>query len=88
MHANANAVDDWVSGVRALARIAKQCPQTAYTEFTVLLQAEWQHAYFAVPGEEALLQPMEDAIVGKFVPTLLDIQPGKLAPALRGFILQ
>ena len=35
-------VQEWVSGVRALARIAQRYPQTAYTGFAVSLQAEWQ----------------------------------------------
>ena len=30
-------VEEWVSSVRALARIAKRYPQTAYTGFVVLL---------------------------------------------------
>ena len=33
-------VEEWVSGVGALARIAKRYPQTAYTEFAVSLQAK------------------------------------------------
>ena len=34
-------VEEWVSGVRALAWIAKRYPQTAYTGFVVSLQSEW-----------------------------------------------
>ena len=66
-------VEDWVSGVRALARIAKRYPQTAYTGFVVSLQSEWQYNCRAVPGVGKLLQPVEDGIVGDFTPALLDI---------------
>ena len=76
-------VGEWVSGVGALARIAKRYPQTAYMGFAVSLQSEWQYICRAVPGVEALLQPVEDAIVGEFIPALLDIQPGELTPTLR-----
>ena len=75
-----------MSGVGALARLAKQYPQTAYLEFVVLLQSEWQSSgstSAAVPGVEALLKLVEDIIVGNFIPALLDIQPGELTPTLR-----
>ena len=72
-----------MSGVGALARLAKQYPQTAYLEFVVLLQSEWQSSgstSAAVPGVEALLKLVEDIIVGNFIPALLDIQQGELTP--------
>ena len=68
-------VEKWVGGVRALARIAKRHPQTAYTGFVVVpLQSEWQYICRAVPGVGELLRPVEDAIVGDFIPALLEIQ--------------
>ena len=33
-------VEEWVGGVRELARITKPYPQTVYTEFVVSLQSE------------------------------------------------
>ena len=67
-----------MSNVRALARIAKQYPQTAYTGFAVSLQSEWQCICRAVSGVEELLRP-----VGDLIPTLLDNQPAELTPTLR-----
>ena len=37
------------------------------------LQAEWQHLSCAVPGVEGRLQPIEDAIWGKFIPALMGL---------------
>ena len=37
------------------------------------LQAEWQHLSHAVPGVEGQLQPIEDAIRGKFIPALIGL---------------
>ena len=59
--------------MRALARIVKQYPQTAYTGFVVSLQPEWQYICRTIPGVGEMLQPVEDAIVGDFIPALLDI---------------
>ena len=51
-----------------------------------MLQAEWQYIYRVIPGVEALLQPVEGIVVGKFIPALLNIQPSELTPALRRLI--
>ena len=75
-------VEEWVSGVRMVAQITKRYPQTAYTGFVVPLQSEWQYICRAFPGVGQLLRPVEDAIIGDFIPALLDIQPGELAPTL------
>ena len=63
--------------------LSRRHPQTAYAGFFVLLQLEWQYICRAVPGVEAHLQQVEGVIVGKFIPALLDIQPGELTPTLR-----
>ena len=64
-------VADWVHAVEVLARIAVKYPQSAYAGLTMSLQAEWQHLSRAVPGEEDHLQPIKDAIWGKFIPALM-----------------
>jgi hypothetical protein len=46
-------------------------PQAAYHEFATSLQAEWQYMSRAIPGLEAHLQTIEDAIKGDFIPGLL-----------------
>jgi hypothetical protein len=64
-------VQDWVHRVKGLSRIAVQYPQTAYHGFATLLQAEWQYTSRAVPGLEAHLQLIEDAIKDNLIPALL-----------------
>jgi hypothetical protein len=64
-------VEEWVHGVKVLSRIAVQYPQAAYHGFATSLQAEWQYMSRAVPGLETHLQPIEDAIQGKFIPALM-----------------
>ena len=48
-------------------------PQSAYAGLTMLLQAEWQHLSRAVPGVKGRLQPIEDAIWGKFITVLMGL---------------
>ena len=76
-------LEEWVSGVRVLAQIAKRYPQTTYTGFVVSLQSECQYICRAIPGVGEMLRPVEDTITGDFIPALLDIQLGELAPTLR-----
>ena len=76
-------VEEWVSGVRALARIAKRYLQTAYTGFVVSLQSEWQYICRAVPDVGEMLRPVEDDIKDDFNPALLNIQLGELTLTLR-----
>ena len=64
-------VEQWVHGVEVLARIAGKYPQAAYHGFATSLQAEWQYMSRAVPGLEAYLQPIEDAIGRDLIPALL-----------------
>jgi hypothetical protein len=66
-------VADWVHAVEVLARIAVKYPQSVYAGLTMSLQAEWQHLSRAVPGVEGHLQPIEDAIQGKFIPALMGL---------------
>ncbi|KAL7524493.1 hypothetical protein ACHAWF_000975 [Thalassiosira exigua] len=65
-------VEEWTAGVEALAKISARYPQSAYKGFTDSLQAEWQYLCCCVPGVEAYLQLIEDAIREKLFPALLD----------------
>ena len=66
-------VANWVHTVEVLARIEVKYPQSAYAGLTMSLQAEWQHLSRAVPGVKGHLQPIEDAIRGKFIPALMGL---------------
>ena len=76
-------VDGWVHSVTKLAQIAKRYPQAAYAGFSVSLQSEWQHLSRALPGAEAYLQPVEDAICAELIPALLQLQKGEMNANLR-----
>ena len=64
---------NWIHAVKVLARIAVKYPQSVYAGLTMLLQAEWQHLSRAVPDVEGHLQPIKDAIRGKFIPALMGL---------------
>jgi hypothetical protein len=66
-------VADWVHAVEVLACVTVKYLQSAYTGHTMSLQAEWQHLSRAVPGVESHLQPIEDAVRGKFIPALIGL---------------
>ncbi len=64
----------WTAGVRALARVAKRYPQTAYAGFVWSLQAEWTYLLRVSERAGPLLAPVEEAIRGEFLPALLGRQ--------------
>ena len=66
-------VENWVNGVKALAKAARKYPQSAYCGFTHSLQAEWQYIGRCVPGVDAHLAPVEDAIQRFLIPALFTI---------------
>ena len=67
-------VQVWTAGVRALARVAKRYPQTAYAGFAWSLQAEWTYLLRVSERAGPLLAPVEEAIRGEFLPALLGRQ--------------
>ena len=76
----------WVDGVKKLARVAEQYPQTAYTEFIQSLQAEWQYISRCVPGTEKYLGPVEKAIWELLLPALLGVPAGEVHGGLRALL--
>ena len=76
-------VADWVHGVEVLAKISRTHPQTAYHGFTMSLQAEWQYMARVVPGLEAYMQPVEDAIQQSLIPALLGVPVADVTPDFR-----
>ena len=55
-------IDHWVKAVNVLASFAKHYPQSAYTGFTISLQAQWLHLCRTTPYIAEKLQPVEVAI--------------------------
>ena len=64
-------VVQWVDAVCMIAKIAGKYPQSAYHSFATLLQAEWQYLCRCTPGVGPHLVPLEDAIMMKLIPALL-----------------
>ena len=82
--------EKWADGVRILASIAKQYPQTAFAGLTISLQAEWQYVARTVPGINYIFEPVERAIRHHFIPALLGIDKvdGELRTLLAGGLKQ
>ena len=55
-------VEAWAHGIRVLAKIARQHPQSAYARLGMLLQSEWQYLQRTVPGFGTLMGPIEEAL--------------------------
>ena len=51
-------VEAWAQGVRVLAKIYQQHPQSAYAGLGMLLQSEWQYLQRTVPGVVTLMGPI------------------------------
>jgi hypothetical protein len=63
-------IQEWTRGVELLSGVAKRFPQAAYIGLTQCLQAEWQYLCRVEPDVGPFLQPVEDAIRSKFLPSL------------------
>jgi hypothetical protein len=63
-------VTDWVGEVEKLAKIAECQPQAAYAVFTHGLCSRWSYLSRTLEGLESQLQPLENAIRNRLVPSL------------------
>jgi hypothetical protein len=63
-------VEMWVAAVGKLAKVAVRYPATAYVGLVWSLQAEWQYLCRVSPRAGPHLQPVEEALRKKFIPTL------------------
>ena len=59
--------------VEVLARIVVKYPESVYAGLTMSLQDKCQYPSRAVPGVKGHLQPIEEAIRGKFIPALMGL---------------
>ena len=64
-------IDEWVEGVERLAKIAAIEPQVAFSAFIQRMQSRWTFVTRTVANISELMQPLEDAIRQKFLPSLL-----------------
>jgi hypothetical protein len=64
-------IDEWISNVERLAKIAVTEPQVAFSAFIQRMQSRWVFVLRTVNDVSELMQPLEDAIRQKFLPALL-----------------
>ena len=63
-------VTEWVNEVEQLSAIATTQPHAAYAAFTHGLKHKWTYLIRTIPNIDDQLQPLEDAIRHKFLPSL------------------
>ena len=63
-------VTGWVEQINRLSDIAKSQPQSAYAAFRRSLSGRWTYFSRVAPGIAELLQPVEEAIRQRFIPSL------------------
>jgi hypothetical protein len=80
-------IQDWVFGVKTLAKVAKSFPQAAYAGLAKSLQSEWQYLQRVVPGVAERFRPIEEALAGTFLPALLATAAADVAPLRDQFAL-
>ena len=66
-------IQEWVTNVEIISKIAIRYPQSAYKALTYSLQAEWQYLSRVMPLASEVLSPVEAAIHSKFLPALLGV---------------
>ena len=76
-------VEEWTAGVKAIARVARKYPQSAYCGFVHSLQAEWQYLCRCVPNIAHHLEPIEMAIRQHLIPVLFDMPSDEITNASR-----
>ena len=68
-------VAQWSSELEVLTEFTKSQPHAAYSALTRGLTSNWSYVTRTTPSISHLLQPMEDVIREKSVPTLTDRPP-------------
>ena len=63
-------VAKWVKEIETLAQIAVTEPQAAYTAFTYGVKHKWNYLMRTVPNIGRLLEPLEEAISRKLIPSI------------------
>lgn len=63
-------VEEWTTGVKALAKVCSKEPQHAYCALVKYMQHEWQYIQRVIPGIENEFGPLQEAIRNHFIPAL------------------
>ena len=71
-------VDQWVSDVHHLSRLAVPQPQAAYAALTKSLQCEWIYIQRVIPDCHILFAPLENAIFSSFLPAMFGCEISQL----------
>ena len=69
-----NKVSKWVQDVQALAEVAQDEPQAAYTSFTKAVSHRWTYVQRTIPDIAHLFEPLEKAIRNTLIPALVGRQ--------------
>eukprot|EP00978_Attheya_sp_CCMP212_P021242 scaffold61838_cov69-Attheya_sp.AAC.5 len=62
--------DEWTAGIKAIAKVAPQFPQTAYKGIQKSLQQEWQFGQRVIDGIGGKFSEVEAALSEVFLPAL------------------
>jgi hypothetical protein len=79
-------IQQWVHGVEMLAKVAQRFPQTAYAGLSKSLQMEWQYLQRVTLNTAEAFGPIEDALAGTFLPSLL-AEDGQGVNSLRSLLV-
>ena len=66
-----NKVSKWVQDVQALAEVAGDEPQAAYSCFTKAISHRWTYVQRTIPNIAPLFQPLQNAIKNNLIPAIL-----------------
>lgn len=72
-------IQQWVKGIKALAKVARRYPQTAYAGLQKSLQSEWMYLQRVTDRVSDDFAPIERAIQEDFLPALFDATKEEIA---------
>jgi hypothetical protein len=72
-------IEQWVHGIKQLAKVARKYPQTAYAGLASSLHGEWQYLMRVTKCDDEAYSPIEKAIVEEFLPALFGLPQEEIA---------
>ena len=67
----ASKISLWTTAIDNLTEVAKSQPHVAYAAYTHGLSSIWSFVCCTTPGISDLLQPLDDIVRNRFIPTLI-----------------
>ena len=64
-------IDEWINTIVFISEVAKSQPHATYSAFTNGIISQWLYTMRTSPDVSSLLQPLEDGIRTKFLPSHL-----------------